>query len=119
MTAGLVAAGLAAATVSLRTARGIRVGRRWAGWAALLVGALSAPQATASGFHFPYMIPDTATAGVGILLTVAVLVAAGRPGQPVPGTENACIDPRLHGLTAPASGAGEPVAGGRGGQPLA
>jgi hypothetical protein len=89
--AGLVAAGLAAATVSLRTARGCRAGRRWSGWAALLIGAMSAPQAAASGFHPPYVIPDTATAAIGILLTVAVLATAGRPGQPGPGTGNACV----------------------------
>src|ERR1700732_4675982 len=44
-TAGLVAAGLAAAALTARTARGCRSGRRWAGWAALLIGAASPPQA--------------------------------------------------------------------------
>jgi hypothetical protein len=90
-TAVLVAAGLAAAAMSLRTARGCRAGRRWACWAALLIGAMSAPQAAASGFRPPYTIPDMATAAVGILLTVTVLATAGRPGQPGPGTETACI----------------------------
>jgi hypothetical protein len=52
---------------------------------------MSAPQAAASGFHAPYVIPDTATAAIGILLTVAVLATAGRPGQPGPGTGNACV----------------------------
>jgi len=50
--AGLVAAGLAAAALSLWTARGCQGGRRWPGWAALLIGAASAPQAAASG-HLP------------------------------------------------------------------
>ncbi len=49
--AGLVAAGPAAAALSVQTARGCQAGRRWAGWAALLIGATSAPQAGASGFH--------------------------------------------------------------------
>jgi hypothetical protein len=88
--AGLVAAGLAAAALSLRTARGCRVGRRWAGWAALLIGAMSAPQAALSGFRPPYQIPDTATAVLGILLTVTVLATAGRPGRMEPGAEKTC-----------------------------
>src|SRR5260370_20659547 len=83
--AGLAAAGLAAAALSAQTARGCRAGRRWAGWAALLIGAASGPQAAASGFHAPYSIPDTATALLGVLLAVAVLATAcrtgGRPGQ--------------------------------------
>jgi hypothetical protein len=95
--AGLVAVGLAAATVSLRTARGCRAGRRWSGWAALLIGAMSAPQAAASGFHPPYTIPDTATAAIGILLTVTVLATAGRPGQPGPGAGSACVICRRDG----------------------
>jgi hypothetical protein len=37
------------------------------------------------------VIPDTATAAIGILLTVAVLATAGRPGQPGPGAGNACV----------------------------
>ena len=40
-TAGLVTAGLAAAALTARTARGCRAGRRWAGWAALLIGLAS------------------------------------------------------------------------------
>jgi hypothetical protein len=86
-TAGLAAAGLAAAALSVRTARGCRAGRRWAGWAALLIGAASAPQAAASGFRGPYTIPDTATAVVGVLLAVAVLATAGAAGQPGQYTE--------------------------------
>ena len=77
-TAGLVAAGLAAAALTARTARGCRAGRRWAGWAALLIGLASAPQAAASGFRSPYLIPDTATAALGILLAVTILATAGR-----------------------------------------
>lgn len=77
-TAGLVAAGLAAAALTARTARGCRAGRRWAGWAAVLIGLASAPQAAASGFRSPYLIPDTATAALGILLAVTVLATAGR-----------------------------------------
>jgi hypothetical protein len=79
-TAGLVAAGLAAAVLSVRTARGCQAGRRWAGWAALLIGAASAPQAAASGFRSPYTIPDAATAVLGILLAIAILATAGRTG---------------------------------------
>ena len=51
----------------------------WAGWAALLIGAASAPQAAASGFRSPYMIPDTATAALGILLAITILATAGQP----------------------------------------
>jgi len=89
-TAGLAAAGLAAAALSVRTARGCQTGRRWAGLAALLIGAASAPQAAMSGFHGPYAIPDTATAVVGVLLAVAVLATAGAAGQPGQYTENSC-----------------------------
>jgi hypothetical protein len=87
--AGLVAAGLAAATVSGWTARGHLRGRRWPAPAAVLIGAASAPQAAASGFHTPYTIPDTATAALGILLAVTILATAGRtrPGQHA---ENPC-----------------------------
>lgn len=77
-TAGLVTAGLAAAALTARTARGCRAGRRWAGWAAVLIGLASAPQAAASGFRSPYLIPDTATAALGILLAVTILATAGR-----------------------------------------
>jgi hypothetical protein len=77
-TAGLVTAGLAAAALTARTARGCRADRRWAGWAALLIGLASVPQAAASGFSGPYLIPDTATAALGILLAVTVLATAGR-----------------------------------------
>jgi hypothetical protein len=42
--AGLVAAGMAAAALSLSTARGCQNGRRWSGWATLLIGVASAPQ---------------------------------------------------------------------------
>jgi hypothetical protein len=80
-TAGLAAAGLAAAGLTARTARGCQVGQRWAAWAALAIGAASAPQAVASGFRSPYTIPDTATAAVGLLLAITILAAAGRIGR--------------------------------------
>jgi hypothetical protein len=86
----LATAGLAAAALSVRTARGCQAGRRWAGLAALLIGAASAPQAAMSGFHGPYTIPDTATAALGILLAIAVLATAGPPGQPDHYPQNAC-----------------------------
>jgi hypothetical protein len=89
--AALIAAGLAAAALSVRTARGFQAGRRWSGWAALLIGATSAPQAAMAGFHSPYTIPDTATAVVGVLLSVAVLATAGPTGQPGYHTENSCL----------------------------
>ncbi len=79
--AGLVAVGLAAAALSLWTAHGCQGGQRWSAWAALLIGAASAPQAAAAGFHFPYAIPDMATAALGVLLAVAVLATAGQTGQ--------------------------------------
>jgi hypothetical protein len=105
--AGLVAAGLAAAALSARTARGCQAGQRWAGLAALLIGATSAPQAAASGFHTPYTIPDTATAALGVLLTVAVLATAGLTRKPGQDTGNRCaIDleghPVTRGAAAPA-----------------
>ena len=78
VTAGLVTAGLAAAALTARTARGCQAGQHWAGWAALLIGAVSAPQAAVSGFGGPYAIPDTATAAVGILLAITILATAGR-----------------------------------------
>jgi len=94
--AGLAAAGLAAAAVSLRTANGCRAGQRWAGWAAFLIGAMSAPQAAASGFHTPYTIPDTATAALGVLLAVAVLATAGPAGQPGHHPESTCVTTAGH-----------------------
>jgi hypothetical protein len=80
-TAGLAAAGLAATGLTARTARGCQAGQRWAVWAALLIGAASAPQAVASGFRSPYTIPDTATAAVGLLLAITILATAGRIGR--------------------------------------
>ena len=87
-TAGLVAAGLAAAALTARTARGCWAGQRWAGWAAVLIGLASAPQAAASGFRSPYLIPDTATAALGILLAVTILATAGRTDRRDPTPEN-------------------------------
>ena len=63
--------------VLVTASRGSCRGRRWADWAALLIGAASAPQAAAIGFRELYEVPDTATAAVGILLMVAVLATAG------------------------------------------
>jgi hypothetical protein len=80
-TAGLVAAGLAAAALTARTARGCQASQRWAGWAALLIGAASAPQAAASGFRSPYTIPDMATTALGMLLAITILATAGRTGR--------------------------------------
>jgi hypothetical protein len=85
--AWLVAAGLSAAAMTARTARGCQVGQRWAGWAALLIGTMSAPQAAAAGFRTPYTIPDTATAALGILLAVTILATAGRMGRRDPAPE--------------------------------
>ena len=79
--AWLIAVGLATAAVSIGAAHSCRGGRRWSALGALLIGAASAPQAAASGFHPPYTIPDTATAVLGVLVTVAVLATAGRPGS--------------------------------------
>ena len=87
---GLVSAGLAAAALTLWTARGCQGGRRWSGWAALLIGAASAPQAAAAGFHAAYAIPDTATAALGILLAVAVLATARQTGPSEHDTGNPC-----------------------------
>jgi hypothetical protein len=85
----LVVAGLAAAALSSGTARGCLAGRRWPAWAAVLIGAASAPQAAASGFGAPYTIPDAATVALGILLAVTVLATAGRAGLGQP-AENPC-----------------------------
>jgi hypothetical protein len=87
---GLVSAGLAAAALTLWTARGCQGGRPWSGWAALLIGAASAPQAATAGFHAAYAIPDTATAALGILLAVAVLAIARQTGQSEHDTGNPC-----------------------------
>jgi hypothetical protein len=81
-TAGLASAGLATAALTAQTARGCQVRRRWAGWVALLIGIVSAPQAAAYGFHSPYIVPDTATAALGILLTVTILATADPGGPP-------------------------------------
>jgi hypothetical protein len=97
-TAGLVAAGLAAAALTARTARGCQVGQRWAGWTALLIGGASTPQAAAAGFRGPYTIPDTATAALGLLLAITILATAGRMDRRrttprIP----ACLDRELRG----------------------
>jgi peptidoglycan/LPS O-acetylase OafA/YrhL len=87
--AGVVATGLAAAALSIWTARGHLRGRRWPAWAAVLIGAASAPQAAASGFGAPYTIPDTASAVLGVLLAVTVLASVGY-STPGLDTENPC-----------------------------
>jgi hypothetical protein len=87
--AGLMSAGLAAATVSLWTARGCQRGARWSGWVAFLIGTASGPQAAASGFHAVYMIPDIATAALGVVVAAGVLATAGRTRRPVPAESRA------------------------------
>ncbi len=96
--AGLVTAGVAAAALTARTARGCQAGQPWAGWAALLIGAASVPQAAASGFRNPYAVPDTATAAVGILLAITILATAGRLGRRDT-TENPCVMDRANAVT--------------------
>jgi len=94
--AWLVVAGLAAAAVSGWAARGHLRRRRWPTWAAVLIGAASAPQAAASGFGVPYTIPDTATAVLGVLLAVTVLASLGHttPGPQPESTFAADKEPR-------------------------
>jgi len=82
--AALLSAGLAAAAVSLWTARGCQRGARWSGCAAFLIGTASGPQAAVSGFHALYTIPDIATAALGVLVAAGVLATAGRTSQPQP-----------------------------------
>jgi hypothetical protein len=81
-TIGLVAAGAATATLSLWAAHACEGRRRWAAWAALLIGVASWPQAAASGFGSPFTVLDTATAVLGIVLAVTVLTTAGHRGDP-------------------------------------
>jgi hypothetical protein len=77
-----ISVGLAAAAVSIWTARGCQRGARWSGWAAFLLGAASAPQASVSGFSAAYAIPDGATAVLGVLMAVGVLATVDRAGHP-------------------------------------
>ena len=67
-----------AAVVSAITAGGAIRRRQWALWSAGLIGIASAPQATMAGFRAPYTIPDLATAILGLLLTITVLVGSQR-----------------------------------------
>jgi hypothetical protein len=83
-TAMLMSAGLAAAAVSIWTARGCQCGTRWSGWAAFLIGVASAPQAAVFGFSAAYTIPDRATAALGVAVAMGVLATAGRARQPGP-----------------------------------
>jgi hypothetical protein len=99
----LVVADVAAAALTLRAAYACEHRRRWPAWVALIIGLASGPQAAASGFEFPYAIPDTATAALGVLLTVAVLTTAGhtRPTAPLPGAPGPtpfCADGQPHPL---------------------
>jgi hypothetical protein len=103
--AGLVVIGLAAAALSVRTARGCQGGQRWAVWAALLIGVASTPQAAVSGFSSPYTIPDTATAILGVLLGVVILATVGRTGVPGDDTRSPCPvmqAPAIRDAAAPA-----------------
>ncbi|HEV3292289.1 MAG TPA: hypothetical protein VG123_25210, partial [Streptosporangiaceae bacterium] len=111
--AGLVSAGVAAAALSLWTAHGCLGGRRWSGWAALLIGTASAPQAAAAGFAAAYEIPDTATAALGVLLAVAVLATARQTDQPEHFTSNSCSMCRRVGQLS-AARPGSQVTGGTG-----
>jgi hypothetical protein len=97
--AWLIAAGIGAAAASMTAARACGAGRRWAGWAALVIGIGSEPQASVSGFYTPYAIPDVATAALGILLTVTVLATAGRAREAAEQPRNLCD-------TSPAADAG-------------
>jgi hypothetical protein len=101
--AWLVVIGLAAAALSVRTARGCQGGQRWAVWAALLTGAASVPQAAESGFSTPYTIPDTATAILGVLLAVVVLATVGRTGVPGYDTQSPCVITRDHPMIGDAA----------------
>jgi hypothetical protein len=105
--AGLVVIGLAAAALSVRTARGCQGGQRWAVWAALLTGAASAPQAAVSGFSTPYTIPDTATAVLGVVLAMAVLATIGRTGVPGDNIQSPCAITRDYQMIREAA-AGQP-----------
>lgn len=87
---GLVVVGIGAAAAGVTAARGYWAGHRWAAWTALLIGVASAPQASASGFRAPYTIPDIATAALGVLLTVAILAAAGRREMTAHHPESPC-----------------------------
>jgi hypothetical protein len=88
--AALITAGLAATALTLCTARGYQHNRPWPAWTALLIGAASAPQAAATGYHPPFTTPDTATAALGILLTITILATTGQTRQPAPDTETSC-----------------------------
>ena len=90
--AGLVAAGLVAAAVSIWIARACLARRRWPIWAALLIAAASAPQAAVSGFSAQYTIPDAATAAIGVLLAVAVLATVGLTDTQRPAVNRCAIE---------------------------
>jgi hypothetical protein len=52
--------------------------------AAFLIGMASGPQAAVSGFRAAYLLPDTATAALGVLVAAGVLATAGRARLPAP-----------------------------------
>lgn len=95
---GLVAAGVTLAALTVIAARGYRAGRRWAAVMALLIGLVSAPQASASGFKPPFMIPDVATATIGVALAVAILAFIGRST-----TRPSTVSPRAKSPAQPAA----------------
>lgn len=70
----LFASGGVAAAVSVIIAGGAIRRRQWALWSAALIGIASAPQAAMTGFRSPYTVPDVATAVLGLLMTITVLV---------------------------------------------
>jgi lysylphosphatidylglycerol synthetase-like protein (DUF2156 family) len=94
----LLITGAVAAIASLIAAAGAVRRRTWALWSAALIGIASAPQAAVTGFRPPYVIPDVATAALGFLLTVSVLVGTQRVGADVSSDALPClIDPKSHG----------------------
>jgi len=91
----LLVTGAVAAIVSLIAAAGAVRRRSWALWSAALIGIASAPQAAVTGFRPPYVIPDVATAALGFLLTVTVLVGTQRVTPAMSSDALPClIDPK-------------------------
>jgi hypothetical protein len=70
----------------------------------LLIGVASAPQAAASGFRSPYMIPDSASAALGILLAVTILATAGSMDRRDTDRESSCHGPGSHAVPGDAAG---------------
>jgi hypothetical protein len=109
----LVAAGIGATALSVAAARGCLAGNRWAAPAALLIGVASAPQASASGFSAPYLVPDVATAVLGVLLAVAVLATLGGTWTPANPGLTPCKGRPGAGLAGPVPGRMMTVSGRR------